>query len=348
MPRFLYALIALLVSFGAVIPARAGLIIDATFDSSITGQADAATIESTIEAAIGVFEATYTNPISVSIVFQAGGGLGESQVGFAYSQNYQAFYNDLVATNANPAAIAGLTSNGGNAVNNPVTGTSTIELKSANGRAVGIAGDAPLCNPVGSPGSLVCSGVPGGPDAVDGIISLNTNITYPPQPDNGFNYGLMSVTEHEIDEVLGLGSALGDCNDAGPNPCTSISARDPEPEDLFRYTGPGQFASLSINCANPFTQAYFSYTGATADNTAMTQFNTVCNGADWGDWKGGPTPQVQDAFGNAGAADPSYGPNEIAAMSAIGYTVATPEPGTLVLLLTSLGLFAFAGKRLSA
>jgi hypothetical protein len=202
-----------------------------------------------------------------------------------------------------------------------------------------------LCNPIGSAGSLVCSNVEGGSGAVDGIISLNTNITYPPQPSGSPYYGLMSVTEHEIDEVLGLGSALGDCANSGAHPCTSISSANPAPEDLFRYTGTGQFASLSINCSNTITPAYFSYTGA----TDITDFNTACNGADWADWKGGAAPQVQDAYGTPGA-EPTYGANEIAAMSAIGYTLAdpVPEPGTWLLLLTSLGLLAFARKRLSA
>ena len=72
------------------------------------------------------------------------GGLGESQT-FIDPINYKTFYNALVATNANPAAIAGLNANGGDSATNPVTHTSTIDVTPVNLRAVGLAG-APLCS----------------------------------------------------------------------------------------------------------------------------------------------------------------------------------------------------------
>jgi hypothetical protein len=251
---------------------------------------------------------------------------------------YQGYYNALVATNANPAAIAGLTANGGNAANNPVNGTNVINVKSADLRAVGLAG-APLCNVTGPSGNLTCSATPGGANAIDGLIGLNTSITYPPNPNNGSNYGLMAVTEHEIDEILGLGSALPNCNTGDVPACNSASARNPEPEDLFAYTGNGVFSSLTENCAN-LTPAYFSYSGA----VDLSNFNTACNGGDWEDWGNNATAQVQDAFTGPGG-QPAYGANEIAAMSAIGYATTTPEPGTWMLLLSSLALIPLAGQR---
>ena len=94
-----------------------------------------------------------------------------------------------------------------------------------------------------------------------------------------------------------------------------------------------------MTCSN-VTSAYFSYTGA----VDLTNFNTACNGGDWADWGGNANTQVQDAFSDPGLA-PLYGVNEIAAMSAIGYTVATPEPATWTLLVISAVLFAFAKRR---
>src|SRR5665213_1295662 len=243
MLRFYSVFLALLVSLGVIIPAQAGLIIDPTFDSSITNDPNVAVIENSIDTAIAVFETTYSTPITVPIYFQEGGGLGESEF-FYYTVNYQTFYNHLVSTDANPAAIAGLTANGGNNVDNPVTHTSKIDIKSAEARALGFS-VLPGCMPTGSPGSMGCnSGT--GTGAVDGIISLNTNITYPPQPNNGSNYGLLSTAEHEIDEILGLGSSLPDTNSSTGT--ATFGSNNPAPEDLFRYTAGGALAG-TVNCA---------------------------------------------------------------------------------------------------
>ena len=123
--------LALCLTLCAGIPAHANLIIKPIFDSSITGNVNATQIQDTINQAIAFFEANYTNSITVTIDFQStSSGLGSTQVGFVYNENYKAYYNALVATNANPAAIAGLTANGGNNVNNPVTGTTIISVKS--------------------------------------------------------------------------------------------------------------------------------------------------------------------------------------------------------------------------
>jgi len=268
------------------------------------------------------------------------GGLGESQVGFVYNENYQQFYNALAATDANPAAIAGLTANGGNSATSPVNGSTVIGVNSVNLRALGLSG-APLCNVTGTAGNLSCnSSVAGGPNAIDGIVGINTSITDPPQANNGSNYDMTAVVEHEIDEVLGLGSGIPDCNSCG----SSASAPFARPEDLFRYNANGTRSSLTVNCASPGT-AFFSYSGV----TDLAQFNNACNGADFGDWQSSPLPngvaaQVQDAFATS-SDDPAYGPNEEAAMSAIGYLIATPEPATGWLVSISLVLAAVVFRR---
>lgn len=319
--------------------AQANLIIQPLFDTSITSDPNAVGIENSIDAAIAVFEARYSNPITVKIEFQKGSALGSSQVGFVYVNSYHQYYNALVATDANAAAIAGLTSNGGNSYSNPVTHDSGILLKSANARAVGLSGD-PLCNVTGGAGSLTCSSTPGGKNAIDGIISLNTSITYPPQQQAG-DYSLEATAEHELDEVLGLGSAIPETSASSG----TVTASDPAPEDLFRYTADGALAGVSVSCSGTPAAAYFSYSGA----TDLAEFNNACNGADFGDWQSNPlpagvSPEVQDAYATPGS-DPVYGPNEIAAMTAIGYVdpvlpLATAEPGTWVLVVVSMVLFA--------
>jgi hypothetical protein len=291
------------VAFGAGVPAQANLIINPTFDSSITGNANATQIEATINQAISFFEATYTNSITGTIDFR----------------------------------IDDFGSWGSQVANNPANGTTQIWVKSADLRAVGLAG-GPLCNVTGAAGTLTCSTTAGGTGAVDGIIGLNTSITSPPSAESG-NYDLPAVTEHEIDEVLGLRPMVAGCDST--NGCTGSNAGNPAPEDLFSYTAKNVRASLNVNCA-AITQAYFSYSGA----VNIANLNTACNGGDFGDWQGiNGDPQVQDAYATAGQLVP-YGSSELAAMSAIGYTPA-PEPATWLLLLSSAGVLAIARRRMS-
>jgi len=365
LPFVLTMLLAASLAF--VVPAHAGLIINATFDSTITGDANAASIEATIEMAVQTFEELYTNPITVSILFQEGGGLGESN-DVVSGVPYTVFYSGLVANNANPAAIAALNANGGNPNTNggvnPVGGINEIEIKSANARALGI--DIPAGCVVTATGAGTSNGnvpntcdISGAGARVDGIISLNTAITTPPKiqtsPDPIY-FDLLSTTEHEIDEVLGLGSALENCDSTSPSgacqPGATLNAANDTflhvgaPQDLFRWSAAtGGTRALSTNCTTP-TSAYFAYGPSTG---AIAQFNNACNGGDFGDWQSSPlpsgvNPQVQDAFGGPGDA-PAYGTSEIDAMTAIGFQTATPEPGTMVLFGAGLAVLAVYRRR---
>jgi hypothetical protein len=316
------------------LPAHSGFILVPTFDSSITSDANSAIIESSINSAISLFENTYTNNFTAAIYFQENAsGLGSSNF-YDYGESYSTFYSALVAKNANPAALAGLAANGGAATNNPVNGTASIEIKSANARALGIS-IAPGCYTTGTAGDKTCTSGSGN-GGYDGIISLNTGLTYPPQTNNGSNYGLISVAEHEIDEILGLGSSLENTTQGSGN--VTVIGGNPAPEDLFRYTAGGS-RTFAVDCGAGGVAAYFSYSGS----TDLAQFNNGCNGADFGDWASSGTPRVQDAYGTAGQ-NPAYGSNEVAALSAIGYTVAAPEPGTWILLAMSLAMLW--GRRL--
>jgi hypothetical protein len=346
-------LVPAMMAFAIAGPADAGLMIDPTFDPTIKSDPNAASIETTIESAIAVFETLFSNPITVPIYFQEGGGLGQSNV-FVYRESYSSFYTGLLTNGANPTAIADLTANGGAGVDNPVTGNTFIQLKSANARAVGI--DIPAgCQLMGSAGSYNCGGSSG--PAYDGIISLNTAITYPPQANNGSNYELLATAEHEIDEVLGLGSALTNCDPSDPtasavcqagsvlNAMNDTPFNAPAPEDLWRFAANGTTRVLSTNCASP-TNAFLFLNAM----TEVAQFNNACNGGDFGDWQSSPLPngvsaQVQDAFADPGE-NTSLGPSEIAALTAIGYDLSeTPEPSTWALLASSLAALALLNRR---
>ncbi len=296
---------AIAITFVAA-PAQAGLIIDPIFGSTIANDPNAAAIEGTINSAISTYEATFTDPITVSITFnEMNSGLGQSSFTL-YTFSYQTFYNALVAdgkTADDATALAHLATDG-TGVNNPVTGTNTILIKGANAHALG----------------LNCGGC-----ASDqgGTIGLNTSIT----DVSGGAYNLLPVVEHEMDEILGLGSTLGLSG-------LGTFSNDPSPEDFFRFTST-QARTFTINSS---TQAFFSIDGT----TDLDQFDNQNDGGDFGDWQsnplpGGIQPQVQDAFATAGS-NPALNV-ELRALDVIGYdraVSATPEPGTLALLGSAL------------
>jgi hypothetical protein len=307
----LAAALAVLLGYG--VPAEANLVITPTFDSSITSDPNAAAIENTIETAIQTYENSFSDPINVTIRFQEmTTGLGQSNW-FFYNLSYTTFLNALKAdakTGNDAIALAHLPKSS----LNPVTGNGFINLKTADIRALGIAGNFP-------------SGLAGG---VDGIVGLNTHITDIGSPGSSGQYSLLATTEHEINEVLGLGSAL-----------PSIRFGSPFPEDLYRYDQAGN-RSFAAGGAG----AFFSIDGT----TRLAQFNNRNNGGDFGDWQSNPRPsgvppQVQDAFATPGA-HPTLGV-ELTALDVIGYDpIAIPEPSSLVAASTGvLILLGYAWRR---
>jgi hypothetical protein len=114
------------------------------------------------------------------------------------------------------------------------------------------------------------------------------------------------VTEHEIDEVLGLGSSLPGV----PNGTIF-------PEDLFRYDASG--TKIRNFTTSSTATAFVSINGT----TNLAQFHNKNDGADFGDWESNPlppgvSPKVQDAFATPLPANPSLGV-ELTALDVIGY-----------------------------
>src|ERR1700746_2357378 len=75
-------LLGIIAAAAVTLPASANLIIIPTFAANITSDPNAATIEATINAAIAVYQSKFTDPATVHITFQEGGGLGGSSTFF--------------------------------------------------------------------------------------------------------------------------------------------------------------------------------------------------------------------------------------------------------------------------
>jgi hypothetical protein len=289
-------LICLMASLVCPTSTRALTIIP-TFDTSITADPQAAAIEATINSAIAVYEADFSDPITVSFDFQ------EVTNGLAGSTTYYVTvaYSDYLtaltahATSADDeTALAHLPPG----PNNPVNGNTRISLNDSLARALGFSANPP---------------------EFDSSISLNIssmNITSS-NPDTN-KYSLFAAVSHEMDEGLAFGSGLNGLTNGAAAPTDDSVA----PEDLFRYAQNGARSwTTDVNAA-----AYFSLNGI----NDLAQFNQHQGGdfADWYSYYGGQTPQVQDANGTPGAF-PVLGV-ELRVLDAIGLTYASSYKTTPV------------------
>jgi hypothetical protein len=303
--------------------ANANITINPFFDSSITSDPNAATIEAGINQAISSFHSSIETPITVNIDFQEmSGGLGASSTPLteiSYTQYRSDLANNQILSANDMTALASLPVQ----TNNPVNGNANVLLTVANLAAL-------------TPGST-------GPSGTASTIGLNTSIMNLSRtgPQNPNFFDLQAVASHEIDEALGIGGAgsMIDSNFGTGNPL-NFPTGPVGSMDLFRYSGNGVRSYTDSTSAT----AYFSINGGA---TNLTNFNQsgLTNGSDFGDWLGGSTAQVQDAFGTPGV-DVNLGLNELTALDVVGYNlVAVPEPGSAALLICGLIAIGILGYR---
>ena len=289
--------------------APTGLIIQATFDSSITGDPNAAAIEAMINRAIAIYESLFSDPITIHIFFRYsttapdGTPLGQGTLSRSDSVFYIVPWFDF--TNA---LRADATTSNDNSANASLPGTplsANIRPASANGRAVGF-NTPPAMFPDGTVGN-------GGP--YDGIVTLNSASPFQfTRPISPGNFDAESATEHEVDEVIGFGS------DANPSHL--------RPQDLFSWSSPG-IRNITSN-----GERYFSIDGGVTD---IVNFNQDPSG-DFGDWLSDACPQanphVQNAFVCSGqSSDIAATSTEGINLDVIGYDLTsaptpTPTPTT--------------------
>ena len=282
-----------------------GLIINATFDSSITGNPNAAAIEAMINRSIGIYESLFSDPIMIQILFRYattqpdGTPLPSGLIAESDFVIYDVPWNDFIS-----ALTADARTSNDNTANASLPGgalSTNLVPSSGNGRAVGL----------NTPPAMFANGTIGNGGPYDGIVSLNSAEPFQfSRPPNSGNWDAQTGVEHEIDEVIGLGSLL------------NINGNNLRPHDLFSWSSAGVRNTTSSGTR------YFSINGGVHD---IIQFNQDSTG-DFGDWLSDPCPQtypyVQNAFGCPGQySDISVTSPEGINLDVIGYDLATsPTP----------------------
>src|SRR3954469_21293113 len=272
---------------------NSGLVITPTFDSTIISDPRSNAIQAMIISTIQAYQTLFSDPITVAIRFRfsavdANGDPMDNLVGASNTTIDGIFWDTYItalkadAKTANDmAAIASLPTS-------PLT--AILVTKSAGGRAIGL-------------NTLPADFGFGG--AYDGVVTINSSKPVQfTRPVSAGNADGRMFTEHEIDEVLGLGSHLG-----------SAQPQYLFAQDLFTWS------SLNARNTSNTGERHFSIDRGLHFIVTFNQDP----GGDYGDWESEPQcPQnhtlVQNAFNCYGqSADISATSPEGISLDVIGY-----------------------------
>jgi len=242
------------------------LTIRATFDSSIATRPNAAAIEATINQAISIYESTFSDPITIQILFRYATSNPDgtvlagpsSNLSVVYATGWDTWISSLKAaatTSNDSAAIASLP---GNALSTGIVATG------ANGRALGL----------NTPPAMFADGTVGTGGPYDGIVTLNSAMALQfGRPTSAGKFDAQRAIEHEIDSIMGLIHIAGNFT----------------PDDLFSWSSRGV-----RNSATSGTR-YFSIDGGA---TNIVNFNQNPN-SDPAAWQSSSCPQAHPYVQNA-------------------------------------------------
>lgn len=303
-------------------PVSSGLTIIPTFDQSIATNSNASTIEKTIKSALAVYQGVFSDPITVYVRFAfTNSGLAfsqKNQVGLFYT-NYLAALWTNQATADDVTAISNLPFTS----TNPVNGGTFVFMPRPLARAIGFSFDDYFGGSTATPNQgvvfvrQVTNRFVLNYENWDGSVYLNTDtMNLSPAETDPNKYSLFSAVSHEIDEILGLGSALNGLTNGQPVPTNWV-----QPEDLFRYLTNGMRSfSTDSNVVD-----FFSIDGT----NDLVGFNQHASGdfSDWFSYRANVIPRTQNAYGTPGTA-PSLNV-ELRALDVIGYTRNALLPPTL-------------------
>ncbi len=325
--RSRFCRLAIFTAMVAIGPAHATLIIAPTLDSTITSNVNSAALQGAINNSINIFQSLFNDNITVNILFRysttapngiplSGGTLAQSNFVIYNNISWNTYKNALVADGktANDAlANASL----------PLGALSTnIIPSSADGRAIGL----------NTPPAMFADSTVGVGGPYDGIVTLNSSQPFQfNRPTGGSNFDAQRAIQHEIDEILGLGSYL------------NLGGQNLRPQDLFTWSAPGT-RNLTTGGSR-----YLSIDGGVTNIVSLNQNG----GGDFGDWLSASCPQadpfVQNAFSCPGQfTDVSAASPEGINLDVIGYDLAAvtvPEPGSIIFVVSGIGLLLASRRR---
>ena len=222
--------------------------INLIWDSSVLSQPNAAQIMTTITAAAQVFASNYSNPVTLNLHV----GWGELDGNALTADTIGESDPNLIRTSygALKSFLPSLPAGGG--------AGGRVDVTDLQAAAIGLS-------PNGAP--------------VDGYIGFSAiphEFIYSPSDEGTAHYFLADVFNHEVTELMGRFSNVGD----GASPVPTVL-------DLYRYSAPG------VPTTSPYAPyAYFSRDGGVTNEAT---FNADPNG-DSGDWSSVVSSDAFDAF----------------------------------------------------